>query len=188
MADQPIHRLPNKMSDHQLEFVQLLTSHQGRLYAYVFSLLGNADQARDVMQETNAVLWQKSGDFQLGTNFAAWMMQTAYYQVMAHRQKTTRERLVFDDKMTAELAAVAVDRNELLEQRHARLQYCLAKLSDTNRDLIRARYQDGFELAIIAQKMNRKTNAIKQALFRARAALIDCVKINSDDALAGGSS
>ena len=176
------------MSDHQLEFVQLLTSHQGRLYAYVFSLLGNADQARDVMQETNAVLWQKSADFQLGTNFAAWMMQTAYYQVMAHRQKLARERLVFDDDMTAQLAAAAVQRNELLEQRQLVLQDCLSKLSDANRDLIRARYQDGFELAAIAEKMNRKTNAIKQALFRARAALIDCVKLNSDDSLAGDAS
>ncbi|QDT59323.1 ECF RNA polymerase sigma factor SigW [Stieleria bergensis] len=176
------------MSDHQLEFVQLLTSHQGRLYAYVISMLGNPDQARDVMQETNAVLWQKSDDFQSGTNFAAWMMQTAYYQVMAHRQKMNRERLVFDDAMTAELAEVAAQRNDLMEQRHAKLQDCLAKLSDTHRDLIRARYQDGFELAVIAQTMNRKTNAIKQALFRARAALIDCVKLNSDDALTGGSS
>ena len=90
--------------------------------------------------------------------------------------------------MTAELAEAAAQRNDLMEQRHAKLQDCLAKLSDTHRDLIRARYQDGFELAVIAQTMNRKTNAIKQALFRARAALIDCVKLNSDDALTGGSS
>ena len=176
------------MSDHQLEFVQLLTSHQGRLYGYVLSLLGNADQARDVMQETNAVLWQKSESFQLGTNFSAWMMQTAYYQVMAHRQKLARERLIFDDEMTAELAAAAGERNELLEQRQAVLQDCLAKLSETSRDLIRARYQDGFDLAAIAEKLNRTTNAIKQALFRARAALIDCVQLSSDDTITGEAS
>ncbi|MAI31472.1 MAG: sigma-70 family RNA polymerase sigma factor [Rubripirellula sp.] len=173
------------MPDHQFEFVQLLTSHQGRLYAYVLSLLGNVDQARDVMQETNKVLWQKSSDFELGTNFAAWMMRTAYYQVMAHRQKCARERLVFDDTVTAQLAAASEVRTSQMERRQTLLQDCLKKLSDKNRCLIRARYQDGYELAVIAEKMNRKTNAIKQALFRARAALIECVRANSEESITG---
>ncbi len=51
------------MADSELQFVTLRTSHQGRLFAYVLSLVGDADQARDVMQETNTVLWQKSADF-----------------------------------------------------------------------------------------------------------------------------
>ena len=173
------------MPDHQLEFVQLLTSHQGRLYAYVFSLLGNVDQSRDVMQETNKVLWQKSSEFELGTNFPAWMMRTAYYQVMAHRQKCARDRLVFDDEMTARLADVSETRTLQMEQRQTLLQECLKKLSDRNRELIRERYQNGYELAAIAEKMNLKTNAIKQALFRARAALIECVHANSKDPVTG---
>lgn len=176
------------MADHQMEFVQLLTSHQGRLYAYVFSMLGNADQARDVMQETNAVLWQKATDFKLGTNFAAWMMRTAYYQVMAHRQKQAREKLVFDDELTANLAAAAAKKNESVELRQALLEDCITRLSDHHRDLIQARYQDGFELASIAETMDRSTNAIKQALFRARAALIDCVKAKSDSPLRRGAT
>lgn len=173
------------MPDHQLEFIQLLTAHQGRLYAYVFSMLGNFDQARDVMQETNKVLWQKSNEFELGTNFAAWMIKTAYYQVMAHRQKCARDRLVFDDEMTAQLAAASETRDSFMEKRQTLLQDCLKKLSDRNRELITARYQNGYDLALIAKQMNRKTNAIKQALFRARAALIECVHANSKDPITG---
>ena len=37
------------MVDTELQFVQLLTSHQGRLFAYVLSLVGDSDQSRDVM-------------------------------------------------------------------------------------------------------------------------------------------
>lgn len=43
--------MPGKRPEPSLEFVQLLTSHQSRLYAYVLSLLGNRTQAEDVMQE-----------------------------------------------------------------------------------------------------------------------------------------
>ncbi|MGI9472406.1 MAG: sigma-70 family RNA polymerase sigma factor [Rubripirellula sp.] len=164
------------MADTELQFVQLLTSHQGRLYAYALSIVGDPDQARDVMQETNAVLWQKSSDFELGTNFSAWMMKTAYYQVMAHRKRLSRDRLVFDDLLTAELARAAEERNAEWEDRQDLLRDCLTRLSDRQRELIAARYQSGFELTKIADTMNRTTNAIKQALFRARANLVDCVQ------------
>ncbi|MEK6237905.1 MAG: sigma-70 family RNA polymerase sigma factor [Planctomycetales bacterium] len=170
------------MADSQLEFVQLLTSHQGRLYAYVLSLMGDPDQARDVMQETNAVLWRKSAEFQLGTSFSAWMLKTAYYQVMAHRQKISRDRLVFDDSLASKLAEEVADRSETMEERQQLLRECLGTLNDRHRDLIRARYQDGFTLASVAAAMNRTTNAIKQALFRARASLIDCVRAKMGEA------
>mgnify|MGYP006379072691 CR=1 FL=1 len=38
------------MADSELQFVTLLTSHQGRLFAYVLSLVGDADQARNRLE------------------------------------------------------------------------------------------------------------------------------------------
>ena len=68
------------------EFIALLTSNQSRLFAYVLSLVGDRQQAQDVMQETNIVLWRKASQFKLGTNFGAWMLKVAYYQVMEQQQ------------------------------------------------------------------------------------------------------
>ena len=42
------------------EFIQLLTSNQSRLFAYTLSMLGDRQQAHDVMQETNMILWRKA--------------------------------------------------------------------------------------------------------------------------------
>lgn len=165
------------MPDATLEFVQLLTSHQARLYGYVMSLVGDPHLARDVQQETNEVLWRKSKDFEPGTNFAAWMLRTAYYQVLAHRQRLGRERLVFDDDLAADLAEAAAERNEQFDERQTLLHECLQKLGEPQRDLVRARYQEGYGLSELASRTNRTTNAVKQALFRARAALVDCVRL-----------
>jgi len=38
----------------------------------VGSLLPGDRAAEDVAQETNAIIWDKRGDFELGTNFKAW--------------------------------------------------------------------------------------------------------------------
>ena len=62
--------MPGKRPEPSFEFVQLLTTHQSRMFAYILSLLGNRTQAEDVMQETNAVLWRKAHEFKLGTNLS----------------------------------------------------------------------------------------------------------------------
>lgn len=107
--------MPDDLSRNSDAFVQLMTEHQGRLYAYVLSLLGDPDQANDVLQEANLVLWRNAGEFQMGSNFRAWAFRIAHFQVMAHRQRQLRDRLVFDDELLAVLdpAAKAVDEIEV---------------------------------------------------------------------------
>jgi RNA polymerase sigma-70 factor (ECF subfamily) len=157
------------------EFVQLMTEHQGRLYAYVLSLLGDPDQANDVLQEANLVLWRNAAEFQMGSNFRAWAFRIAHFQVMAHRQRQLRDRLVFDDEMLAVLdpAAKAVD--EAYEERQEWLTACLQKLPEAQRDLLRQRYADGLSLQALADSVRRTANAVAQTLFRVRRTLIDRV-------------
>ena len=38
------------------EFLKLITEFQGRLFGFILSLLGDADQANEVLQETNLAL------------------------------------------------------------------------------------------------------------------------------------
>lgn len=168
--------MPEKRPESSFEFVQLLTSHQSRLYAYVLSLVGNRTQAEDVMQETNAVLWRKAHDFELGSNFGAWMLKVAYFQVMAHRQKLTRDRLVFDDDFLQEIAEDAEQLCERQEEKQRLLSDCIEKLNERYQELIRRRYTEGATVKSIAAQSGQSENSIKQALFRARAALIECVK------------
>ena len=53
-------------------FVQLLTGLQSRLYAYLCTLLVRSDDARDVLQETNVVLWKKAADYDPTRPFEPW--------------------------------------------------------------------------------------------------------------------
>ena len=167
--------MPDDSSRNSDAFVQLMTEHQGRLYAYVLSLLGDPEQANDVLQEANLVLWRNAAEFQMGSNFRAWAFRIAHFQVMAHRQRQLRDRLVFDDEMLAVLdpAAKAVD--ESYEERQERLTACLEKLPEAQRDLLRQRYADGLSLQAIADSVRRSANAVAQTLFRARRTLIECV-------------
>ncbi|MFH5806094.1 sigma-70 family RNA polymerase sigma factor [Alienimonas sp. DA493] len=161
------------------DFVAHLTAAQNRLYAYVLSLVLDPNEAEDVLQQTNTVLWEKADQFEPGTNFIAWAFRVAYYEALASRKKRLRDKLVFDDALLDDLAARAEKLDNRYPERQKRLRDCLEKLNDRQRTFVRLRYSGTKTLDQIAAEADLTTNALKQALFRARAALIRCVNAGS---------
>ena len=157
------------------EFVGLMTEHQGRLFAYILSLLGDPDRANDVLQETNIVLWRQSREFRPGSNFKAWAFRVAHFQVMAFRQRQIRDRLVFEDDLMDVLASAARETDEVFDARQELLTGCLAKLAPPHREMVRRRYSEGHSLSAIARDRDMTPNAVMQALFRIRQSLMQCV-------------
>ena len=66
--------------------------------------------------------------------------------------------------------------NSFNKQQQMALHACLAKLPDRQRDLVRRRYSEGASLKSVADQIGSAVSAVKQALFRARCSLIECVR------------
>ncbi len=65
--------------NHSESVLRLYTQHQRWLYGYLTAILGNPNDAEDVMQEFSVVMWQQHEKFQLGTNFVSWLSVIAYH-------------------------------------------------------------------------------------------------------------
>ena len=165
-----------KQVNNSEDFVELMTSFQGRLYGYILSLLADPNAANDVLQEANLVLWRKSAEFELGTNFKAWSFRIANFQVMAYRQRCIRDRLVFNDDFMQNIVAEVNRLDDRYEARQKKLAICLEKLPERQKDLVERRYSFGSTVKKIAVDLKSTANSITQALFRARNNLTDCVK------------
>ncbi len=157
-------------------YLQDVMAHQRGVYAYILSLVHDLSSADDILQEVNLVLWRRRGDFTPGTNFKAWAFRIARMQVMAHRKKFARDRLRFDDELIGRLAGEAEQRADAAESRRRALADCLEKLGDEDRDLVRHRYAGDESVGAMAERVGRSANAIYQALFRVRAALLGCIE------------
>jgi len=88
--------------------VQLLTAEQGRLFSFIYSLLPDPDRARDVLQETNLLIWRKSDEFVEGTNFRAWTSKIAHFKVLSHLRGMERDRHLFDEDLINQLVLCAI--------------------------------------------------------------------------------
>ncbi|OGG51741.1 MAG: hypothetical protein A3F84_07605 [Candidatus Handelsmanbacteria bacterium RIFCSPLOWO2_12_FULL_64_10] len=152
-------------------FARRLTEVQSRLWAFVYSLLADADLARDVFQETNRVLWEKRAEYDPSRDFAPWAFGVAKMQVRAARQKLARERLVFDGDVVDRLAETARQ-----DDRQAALAHCLEKLPEAQRELVRRRYSARESIEQIARALDRTANAVAVSIFRLRRALAECIE------------
>src|SRR5262249_53885031 len=122
------------------EFVRLLGQHQRRLFLYVLCLVPDWNDAEEVMQETNLVLWREFARFEPGPNFAARACRVAFHQVLAWRKRRQRDRLEFSDAFLGAVAEETAAELDRLEERSAALAGCIEKLPGDQRDLLRRRY------------------------------------------------
>ncbi|NLF09591.1 MAG: sigma-70 family RNA polymerase sigma factor [Pirellulaceae bacterium] len=157
-------------------FSDQLVGIQKGLYAYILTLLPWPEEASDVLQQTNLVLWRDSAKFQIGTDFRAWAYRVAYFQVLAQRRKVQRDRLRFDDALMQELAA-NMDREAVYAEEEALiLQDCMKLLPAKDRELICRRYDAGVSVKTMAADLNQSPNAVAVKLHRVRQKLLECME------------
>ncbi len=157
-------------------FVQHLTEHQNRLYAYVYSLLADHSRAADVLQETNLVLWRKIDEFQADRDFLPWAFAIARYQVLAHVRDQKRDRVLLDEELVAAMGEQAERPATEFESTRDSLRHCLQSVSAPNRNLLQLRYFRSLAIADVASEVQRSVSAVKVALMRTRRQLAECVQ------------
>jgi RNA polymerase sigma-70 factor (ECF subfamily) len=164
--------------DPEQTFVQLMVSHQSALRAFVISMLPGSDQSDDIIQETNAELWKKRGEFKIGTNFKAWMFSVAKFKIMSFwRDQSRRKEWVVPEETLFQLIE-RVEEDDVFgatEEKHEALRLCLKKLKAVDRLLILRRYMDGQSLIELADQVGRTPDSLKVSFHRIRLMLRNCV-------------
>ena len=180
-------RVPPMKPDPEQTFVQLVVNHQPALRAFVLSLLPGSPEVDDVIQETNAEIWQKRGDFRIGTEFKSWMFSVAKFKVMAVWRDRQRCKVwaVPDETLTKLVERIESEAFAETETRQEALRFCLGRLRAEDRLLILNRYIAGQDLDGLARDLGRTKDSLKVSLHRIRVALRACMNRKTQPGEAG---
>jgi RNA polymerase sigma-70 factor, ECF subfamily len=158
-------------------FADLLRQHQGRLFAYIHSLVRDLNDADDLFQQTAVILWRKFGEYDPSRAFFPWACGIARFEVANFLRTRGRSKLYFSDELNLMLveAQEAMGEDEWEGSRQA-LSGCMDKLRERDRQLLVDCYADGASITEVAQRQGRSSHSVHNSLRRIRRALFECVR------------
>ena len=140
-----------------------------RLLALASRLLGDADEARDVAQESFLRIWRHAARWRSGeARFDTWLHRVALN--LCHDRLRRRKERPLDEYDLLELADSAPSADEQLNtaQRNARVAAALAALPERQREAIVLQYYQELSNIDAAALMNISVEALESLLSRAR--------------------
>jgi len=158
------------------EFVRLLTSHQHRIYAFILTLVPDWAIAEDILQDTSEVMWTKYAKVRPIDNFAAWAMKIAYHKVLNYLSKKGNRHVYFNTELIADMAQRAQAVSDEMNDRLAALRTCVGHLSETDRLLIRQRYEHNKTIKQIAGELRRPIQGMYKRMMRIHERLLRCIQ------------
>ena len=75
--------------DDELAFAEIYQRYKGVLFLHAYRILGNEEEAKDVLQELFATLWTKRGTIVLKNNMSAYLysaIRNRIFDLIAHKK------------------------------------------------------------------------------------------------------
>jgi RNA polymerase sigma-70 factor (ECF subfamily) len=161
------------------EFEGRCEEHRRALMAYAFTCCRKLDLAEDIVQETFLIAFQKRDQYFAEADFGGWLISIARH--VWFRERDRRRLHENATQFLHDHASLIFDRENYSDsqwdQQREALEGCLRKLGDIERDLIHAHFARRLTYAEIAGTMQRTLAWVKVRMFRARVALMECVRL-----------
>jgi RNA polymerase sigma-70 factor (ECF subfamily) len=168
------------LAGHTAAFGRLVLKYQDRLYNTVVHVAGNAEDARDVVQEAFVQAFLKLDTFQHSSAFYTWLYRIAFNVAASHRRRRRPTLSVEYARETSGLEPID-DGNgptERLEQndRCQQVRQALERLSEEHRTVLVLREIDGCCYETIADVLDLPIGTVRSRLHRARLQLREQLK------------
>lgn len=148
------------------EFHKLLVENLPRMRAYALMLTRNAAQADDLLQDMAFHALRAQGQFQMGTNFVAWLYRIMRNDFVTSLRKAKRAPKPMDEALEQTLSyGASQDDAIMVNQVHA----AMGQLPMSQREVLMLVCASGLSYEEAAEAMNCSVGTVKSRLWRARA-------------------
>lgn len=167
-------------------FEVLVVRHQKRMLNVAYRMLGDYDEACDVVQEAFLAAWRAIRSFRGEAKFSTWLygiaVNRARNRIRQSQGRSRRETVPIDDPggpdaggLRREVPDCGESADGRLERKEieARVRQCIAALEAEHREVLVLRDIQGFSYEEIAGMLDLPEGTVKSRLFRARAVLKD---------------
>ena len=155
----------------------IVDRHAGALYGLAVSMVGNAADAEDVVQETFAGAFRGLGSFERRASLKTWLTRILVRQAARCHRRRGSHRTVPLDELSEPARAVLAGGRPSPSSDDIGLRMDVAAVLDTlsadHREVIVLREQQGLSYEEIAEALGIPRGTVESRLFRARRQLAE---------------
>ena len=164
-----------------MQAIEAIVGHyQRRIRAWLATHCPVGGDADEVAQRTFVAAVTRIAEFEVGTNFRAWLFTIARYQLMTEATRLRRladyHSRIAPDLLAREMERRAQQPDENTIERLQYLRECLAAMGESASQLIEWRYAAEISLEEMAARTGRTSGAIKKQLWQLRRKLQECIE------------
>ena len=159
------------------EVIANLMKYRLEIYAYLRAAVGNHHDAEDLLQEVSLAASRDFQQYKANSNFRAWVRQISRHRILDYRRKSGRRPALLQPAVLASLeeAAETVEIERPASARRDALRRCLEGLEGLSRRILALRYESNWEVARIAEAVQKSVLATYAIIKRSRQILRDCI-------------
>jgi len=156
-------------------FAILFDRYRRPLYLFALKMLGEADAARDLVQDVFLRIWERRGQLNRPESFRSWLFAVARNRCLSHLRQS-RGQVALDEAPESALAVEPGPDTREVEQDVALLRRALARLTVEHREVLVLREYQELSYREIAAITEATESAVKSRLFKARQALHETLR------------
>ena len=170
-------------------FEVLVIKHQKRMLNIAYRMIGNYEEACDIVQDAFVSAYRSMKGFKGKAKFSTWLctivMNLSKNRLKQLKTQLNREKFSIDNPLLTNNGQIKVEPAssepsalEKLEKRDVqqKVQGCINSLDDEFREVLILRDIQGFSYDEISDFLKAPEGTVKSRLFRAREAVKDCLK------------
>jgi len=174
--DLDIVRLAQASATRRLAMGILYERFRGRVYNTALRIVGDRDEASDVLQDVFILLFRKIHRFKARAHFASWVYRISVNVSLDHLRRRRRIPLVGApaavlDVLPERTPLTTPERTFAQRDLQGHVREALQSLSDRLRIVIVLRYLEGLSYADIAEILECSLGTVKSRLNRAHTAM-----------------
>ena len=157
-------------------FIRLLISNRNRIFRYILTMVPNWSDAEDLLQNTCSVMWKKIDQYQMDRDFVTWGCGIARYEILMYLREQRNNHLLFNEKLIEQLEQNTRQLNDLTEDLMKNINHCVERLQQTDRELVKMRYEEDLSVREMSMRIGRSGRAIYKSLSRIHDWLLQCIE------------
>lgn len=160
-------------------FDVLVRRYQRRAMAVAYRLLGNMDDAGEVVQESMLRAYRHLNRLTDRERFGAWLMRIVSNQSLNRRRSRGRKAVQLDSLAEMEstrAGAPAADRGGEMHEAHAATRKAIERLPEKQRDALVLFAIEGLPQKDVAEMLGCSVELVKWNVFQARKTLRDVLE------------